>query len=89
MDYISKSIKERISIVRSIGSPNELLILSQSLLEYYLVLAFGLLWNKNKQKLDEEDQEYIYLKMLRPTIGDTINLIRKLDTDKYFRNNKN
>lgn len=88
MDYISKSIKERISIVQSIGSPNELLILSQSLLEYYLVLAFGLLWNKNKQKLDEEDQEYIYLKMLRPTIGDTINLIRKLDTDKFFRNNK-
>ena len=88
MDYISNKIRDRISIVRNIGDNSDLLPLHQSLFEFYLIFVMGLLWNKNLKRLSEDEQEFLYQWLLKPSIGEIVGMIRKLDLDKQVGSNK-
>lgn len=88
MDYISNRIRDRISIVRNIGDNSDLLPLHQSLFEFYLIFVMGLLWNKNLKRLSEDEQEFLYQWLLKPSIGEIVGMIRKLDLDKQVGSNK-
>jgi len=89
MDYISSKIENRISIVRNINTTTDLMVLYQSRLEFQMTYLLGYLWNKNKEKLDEIDRESLYQMAQRPTIGDIVDMCRRLDADNQFRKNKN
>ena len=88
MDYITYKINERIAILRNFNSPSDLIIHYQSYLEFQMILLLGYLWNKNRETLDEIDQEQLYLLALRPTIGDVVDICRRLDIQNIFRKNK-
>lgn len=88
MDYISSKIENRISVVRNINATSDMLVLFQSRLEFQMTYLLGYLWNKNKEKLDEIDRESLYQMAQRPTIGDVVDMCRRLDADNIFRKNK-
>ncbi len=88
MDYITNKINERIGILRNFESPSDLIVHYQSYLEFQLILLLGFLWNKNRESLDEIDQEQLYQLAQRPTIGDVADMCKRLDTQNVFRKNK-
>ncbi len=88
MDYISSKIDNRISIIRNINSINDILILYQSKLEFQMTYLLGYLWNKNKEKLDEFEKEELYQIAQRPTVGDLVDMCKRLDTEKELGKNK-
>lgn len=84
MDYIRKQIEQRIDFLSSIGDKTGLISHHQSRFEYILIYILGYLWNKNQRRIDEEDKEYIFQGIIKPTIGGIVSLCRKLDVDKEF-----
>jgi len=48
----------------------------------------GYLWNKNFNKLDEEDKEFIIQNILKPSIGSIVVICRKLDVEKNILKGK-
>lgn len=88
MDYITNKINNRIAIVKNIKGTTDLLVHYQSKLEYQLMLLLGFLWNKNRESLDEIDKEQLYQLAQRPTIGDVVDMCKRLDVQNTFRNNK-
>jgi hypothetical protein len=82
MDYIRKQIDQRIDFLNSIGDKSNLKQHFQARFEYVLVYLFAYLWNKNLDKIDEEDKEFVFQSIIRPTIGTTVAICRKLDVDK-------
>lgn len=88
MNYISKKIDDRLSIMESIGNTSDILTQYQAKLEFFLVFILGYLWNKNFEKLDESDKEMLFNQIQKPTIGDIVAICRKLDYDNLIRKNK-
>lgn len=88
MDYIRKQIELRINLLQTNGNKNEIREHLQASLEYVLIYLLSYLWNKNIQKLDYEDKEYVFQTIIKPTIGNIVAICRKLDIDKeIFKKN--
>ncbi len=89
MDYIRKQIDQRIDFLQTIDDKNALKQHFQARFEYVLVYLLAYLWNKNLDKLDYEDKEFVFQSVIKPTIGSIVAICRKLDTDKeIFKKNK-
>lgn len=71
------------------GDKNALKQHFQARFEYVLVYLLAYLWNKNLDKLDYEDKEFVFQSVIKPTIGSIVGICRKLDTDKeIFKKSK-
>ena len=88
MDYILNQLNSRIFILKSMKSSQDLMVFYQSRLEYQLILLLGYLWNLNLENLDDIDKENVYRLAQRPTIGDVVDMCKRLDTQKLFKQNK-
>jgi len=89
MDYIRKQIDQRIDFLQSMGDKNVLKQHFQARLEYVLVYLLSYLWNKNLDKLDYEDKEFVFQTVIKPTIGSIVGICRKLDINKeIFKKSK-
>jgi GTPase SAR1 family protein len=89
MDYIRKQIDQRIDFLQTMGDKNALKQHFQARFEYVLVYLLAYLWNKNLEKLDYEDKEFVFQSVIKPTIGSIVGICRKLDTDKeIFKKSK-
>jgi GTPase SAR1 family protein len=89
MDYIRKQIDQRIDFLQTMGDKNALKQHFQARFEYILVYLLSYLWNKNIDKLDYEDKEFVFQSIIKPTIGNLVAICRKLDTDKeIFKKSK-
>lgn len=89
MDYIRKQIDQRIDFLQTMGDKNALKQHFQARFEYVLVYLLAYLWNKNLDKLDYEDKEFVFQSVIKPTIGSIVGICRKLDTDKeIFKKSK-
>lgn len=89
MDYVRKQIDQRIDFLQTMGDKNALKLHFQARFEYVLVYLLAYLWNKNLDKLDYEDREFVFQSVIKPTIGNIVAICRKLDTDKeIFKKSK-
>ncbi len=89
MDYIRKQIEQRIDFLQSMGDKSALKQHFQARFEYVLVYLLAYLWNKNIEKLDYEDKEFVFQAIIKPTIGSIVAICRKLDIEKeILKNNK-
>lgn len=89
MEYIRKQIDQRIDFLQSMGDKSALKQHFQARFEYVLVYLLGYLWNKNVDNLDDEDREYVFQFISKPTIGSIVEICRKLDIQKeIFKNGK-
>ncbi|MCS6955325.1 MAG: hypothetical protein NZM44_03100, partial [Candidatus Calescibacterium sp.] len=76
-------------ILQTNGDKNALKEHFQARFEYVLVYLLAFLWNKNIEKLDYEDKEYVFQSIIKPTIGSLVSICRKLDIDKeIFKKSK-
>jgi GTPase SAR1 family protein len=50
--------------------------------EYLLVYLLAYLWNKNLDKIDYEDKEFVFHSITKPTIGSIVAICRKLDIER-------
>ncbi len=61
----------------------------QARFEYTLIYILGYLWNKNVDKLDYEDREFVLQNIIKPTIGIVVMICRKLDINtEIFKSGK-
>ncbi|MCX8167233.1 MAG: GTPase domain-containing protein [Candidatus Micrarchaeota archaeon] len=89
MDYIRKQIDQRIDFLQTVGDKNALKQHFQARFEYVLVYLLAFLWNKNLEKLDFEDKEFVFQLIIKPTVGSIVSICRKLDIDKeIFKKSK-
>ena len=89
MNYIIKQIEQRIDFLQSIADKSALKLHYQARFEFLLIYFLAYLWNKNVTDLDYTDKEYVFSKILKPTIGDLVSICRKLDVNKeIFINGK-
>lgn len=89
MDYIRKQIDQRIDFLQAMGDKSALKQHFQARFEYVLVYLLAYLWNKNLDKLDYEDKEFVFQSVIKPTIGSIVAICRRLDTEKeIFKKSK-
>jgi hypothetical protein len=89
MDYIRKQIDQRIDFLQTMGDKKALKQHFQARFEYVLVYLLAYLWNKNLNKLDYEDKEFVFKTIIKPTIGSLVATCRTLDTEKeIFKKSK-
>ena len=89
MDYIRKQIDQRIDFLQTIVDNNALIQHFQARFEFVLIYLLAYLWNKNLNKLDYEDKEFVFQSIIKPTIGTIVAICRKLDTNKeIFKKSK-
>jgi len=88
MNYILSNIDKKIKFQKTLQKKQELKVLYQSKVEFYLTFMLGYLWNKNLQNLPSEDKEFIVNCILKPSIGSIVGLLRKLDENLEFFGNK-
>ncbi|MEA3452041.1 MAG: hypothetical protein U9Q83_09100, partial [Bacteroidota bacterium] len=88
MNYILYKINERINLLETIGETSSIKQHYQSRIEFSFIYLLGYLWNKNFDKLDEEDKEFIIQNILKPSIGSIIAICRKLDVEKNILKGK-
>jgi hypothetical protein len=86
MEYVRKKLERKISFLENSNTVIDLKIYYQVRVEYLLIFCMAYLWNKNISLLDDEDKEYILSKIQRPSIGDILDICRKLDvtSDIFF-----
>jgi len=87
MDYIIDKMNRRINFLETADKKNELRVHYQARLEYILINLLALLWNKNFEKLQPDDKEYVLSAILRPSVGTLVDISRKLDLDKEIYGN--
>ena len=81
-DFILQKINKRIELSRVTGPSGAIGVYYRSRIEYLLTLMLGYLWNKNFEKLEEDDKVSIFGDILNPTIGTILQVCRSLDVDK-------
>lgn len=84
MNYIFHEINKKINFLKSASMDNELRVYYQSKFELYLIYILGYLWSKNLTKVELSEREQIANKILKPSIGTIISLLRILDVDNEF-----
>jgi len=88
MNFILRQIEKKIKFLKADSRFSELVVHGQSRIEFLLAYVLGYLWNKNINEIDIDSKEYIAKIILRPTIGDIVQIIRKLDINKKVFCNK-
>ncbi|OCW73617.1 NB-ARC domain-containing protein [Elizabethkingia anophelis] len=88
-NYIKEKLDQKIKLLKGLSKKEELKIHLQSKLEFYFILILSYLWNKNINKVQEETKEEIINTIINPSIGSIISVIRLLDIENEFFNNKN
>lgn len=89
MNYILSNLDKKIKLQKTLQKKQELKVLYQSKIEFYLTFLLGYLWNKNLEKLSAEDKEFVVNCILKPSVGSIVGLLRKLDdTLELFGNKK-
>ncbi|PTX14703.1 NB-ARC domain-containing protein [Pontibacter mucosus] len=88
MNYILSQVDKKINFLKSVGQKSELRVHYQSKFEFILTYILAYLWNKNLDRIGLNDTEYIVNSILKPSIGTTVSIIRKLDVDNEFFGNK-
>lgn len=88
MEYIRKKLEKRISYLEDSGLIENLKIYYQVRVEYLMIYCLGYLWNKNISNLQDDDKEYILSRIQKPSIGDVLDICRKLDISGDFFINK-
>jgi GTPase SAR1 family protein len=89
MDYIRKQIDNRINFLLPGADKSALKQHYQARFEYVLVYLLSYLWNKNINKLTPSEKEFVFQRIIKPTIGSIVVICRKLDVDnEILRNNQ-
>ncbi len=89
MDYIRHQIDQRIDFLQTMGDKSALKQHYQARFEYVLVYLLAYLWNKNLDKLEYEDKEFVFQSVIKPSIGSIVGICRKLDIEKeIFKKSK-
>lgn len=90
MDFVeNKIIKEINYLQKDPDRVSDLLTNYQSLLEYIYILTLGYLWNKNIQVISEDNKSRVFKLILRPTIGQVLEICKILDFNKEIFKNQN
>jgi hypothetical protein len=88
MDYILSQINRKINYYENRGDALNAREHLRSRIEYLIILIFSYLWNKNFFKLDDDTKESILPDIFQPSIGNIIDMSRKLDLDMEIFNNR-
>lgn len=88
MDFITKKLDQKIKFYEERKENQNVRIYLQVKVEYLLILILSYLWNQNYSKIDEKQRKYLYPKIVKPTIGDIVDMISKLDLNKKILNDK-
>ena len=88
MNYILNQLNRKIEFLKSDNQRNELRVHYQSKFEFLLVYTLAYLWNKNWERLDVDEREYVVNCIMKPSVGIIVSIIRKLDLDKEVFGNK-
>lgn len=91
MEYIKSKLQLQIQYLETANdkeAQRELCEFYRIRIEYNLLFLLGYLWNKNVEKVDIQEKDYIYKNIVKPTIGQVINICKKLDVDnEFFKSN--
>jgi hypothetical protein len=89
MDFIQANIERKVRLLQSLNKNEELKVLYQARFEYALIFTLAYLWNKNFDKIDSSDKEFINKSIITPSIGSIVKLCRMLDVEnKFFKEKK-
>lgn len=88
MNYIFSQLERKINFLKFENQLSDLKTYYQAKLELKLIFILGYLWNKNLEKIEENNKEQIITSILKPSIGSIIQIIRTLDIDNEFFGNK-
>nr|WP_293298118.1 NB-ARC domain-containing protein [Allomuricauda sp.] len=88
MNYILSQLDRKIEFLKSDNQKTELKVHYQSKFEFLLIFTLSYLWNKNWNRLDVDDREYVVNCIMKPSVGVIVAIIRKLDLDKEVFGNK-
>ncbi len=88
-DYITNKIDNKISILKGLGDLEKSKIHYQAKFEYFLIHMMSYLWNKNIDKVDVGNKQYVINTIMKPSIGSIISTARTLDIEnEVFGNRK-
>ncbi len=79
MDYIINKLNKKIQFYKARGDLGNLKLYLQVRLEYELLLSMAYLWNKNIDILSLDKKIELYKAIITPSIGEIVNITRKLD----------
>jgi hypothetical protein len=89
MDYILRQLDKKINFFEKADQHDgDLRVYYQSKIEYILVFILAYLWNKNIQSLDPTAKERVIKLIEQPTIGQVLEICRKLDTKQEILKRK-
>ncbi len=88
MNYIFSQLDRKIKFLKFENQYSDLKTYYQAKLELKLIFILGYLWNKNFDKIEENNKEQIINAILKPSIGSIIQIIRTLDISNEFFGNK-
>lgn len=88
MDYILHKIDQRIDLLKMTADKGSVAVHYRSRIEYMLTLMLGYLWNKNFEKLDEDEKLGVFGDIIKPTIGNVVSVCRTLDLEKEIFSKK-
>jgi hypothetical protein len=90
MNFVIKKINQDLEVARIVkNEKHEIGQLLRVKIEFYLLLILGYLWNKNFNNLsDEEARQFIINKIVRPSLGDLIDIARRLDLSNEIFSDK-
>lgn len=88
MNYILSQLDRKIEFLKSDNLRTELRVHYQSKFEFLLVYTLAYLWNKNWERLEVDEREYVVNCIMKPSVGIIVAIIRKLDLDKEVFGNK-
>ncbi len=90
MDYILEKIQQRSHVLQTTGATSkDIADLYRLKFEYSCVFLLGYLWNKNITLISEDKRSDIFNKIVRPTIGNIVDICQELDISGEFFNKKN
>jgi hypothetical protein len=82
MNYILKTLNQRIDFLESSGDLKSLEKHIQARFEFILVYIIAYLWNKNLNKIEIQDRGFVLQSIIKPTIGSIVSICRSLDIEK-------
>ncbi|MBL7717871.1 MAG: hypothetical protein JNL72_03470 [Flavipsychrobacter sp.] len=88
MNYILSQINRKIEFYKSTNNKTALKVHYQSKFEFYLIFMLSYFWNKNYERIDDSEREYVVNCILKPSVGTIISLIRTLDCDNVVFGNR-
>ncbi len=79
MDLITSKLNRKIKFLSESNKGSDLKLYQQVRVEFLLIYFLAYLWNKNLHNLGFDDKDYVISKIVKPSIGDVVEICRKLD----------